>query len=1072
MEALLRYDDTGSLALTSELFRLCPMNLGGLGSDRRRNLITTRSFDLDRPGVTPWVYPVAPGTPGSYRMQPGDLFPNSTTANPLAVNPQLGKGEFGPDGRASDALFGRIDLNRDLPPYPTPTDNGRLDLSNTAVLTQFNVAQSARQQLAKDIFDRLRFVTTGDTRDITQAVKPTTAPEFNATRWLAQVAVNIVDYIDSDDYMTPFNWYPPYQQNQLGEWVYGTELPRLVMNEAYVEYDNDPSDNGTPAKTATLPHWVNFWVELHNPFRRDPNLPDSVSPKDTSLWSAARLRMPQGANAKAEPPYGIYQILITKAPDPNLTLQQPGNTLGNPQFPAAGVSAQPGQVVRAVSDFTSANAATQAVADLVKASDPAQYAGVPAQNVNGFYVLGPNYTPGFPGAPQPFETLKVQDSTIGSVTNSMTYKLPPGAPGPILTGAQLKQLPPYGMLLQRLACPHLPPNPPAGSAPGMPPSPNAPYNPYITVDYLDAVQAYDGVKFSSDEAGGHNAPPVTQRFSWGRRQPYAANKFEQMAQRPNPVLSNQPQNTFFRHNGESNPFSGNSKTLAYPFDWLIHLDRPLISPMELLNVSAFKPHELTHQFILNQGGIQGAPVGAEKKFQHRLGLIAANPQSRIYRAFEFLEAGNNRALGTAAGGRIPGKVNINTIWDPETLAALCDPQPANQFTASNPQLVQNLFGALTQSRTPATGQNLLPIFGANDRPFRGMATPFSTGAPVKDSQYPAGVGISDTLLRSTADNSALLFAVPQTQNGNPYLQYELLNKIYNHLTTRSNVFAVWLTVGFFEVVQDTDAQSNPIRPVRLGAEIGKAEGRNVRHRMFAIVDRTNLSTLANVMPLQKDILAQSGPQTVQLPMVAGVTSSPPFPVPWSIKQGSALTIEDPANPETVVVTSLDPNTKQITASFKASHRRGAWISLADTPGPPPIFIPSLQLTGFKGVLDISKPADVPILAAFSNSPPTGPALSGTYEDLPWSIRPGDWLVVDRGPNEEVVQVISVNQTYPNPAPSDPVPPSFQAKFTKPHPGPLIIRFPNAKPGNPGPQGRFNPHDPVSAPIVRYFNIIE
>jgi hypothetical protein len=238
---------------------------------------------------------------------------------------------------------------------------------------------------------------------------------------------------------------------------------------------------------------VNFWVELHNPFRRDPNLPDAVSPKDTTLWSAARLRMPQGSNAKTAPPYGVYQLLITKAPDPSLALQQPGNTLGNPPFPSAappGTSAQPGQVVRAISDFTSTNAATQSMTDVVRASDPAQYAGTPGQNVNGFYVLGPNYTPGFPGAQQPFETLKVQESVIGSLTNSMTYKLPAGAPGPILTGAQLKQLPPYGLLLQRLACPQLPPNPPAGSPPGTPPNPSTPYNPYITIDYVDSVQAY------------------------------------------------------------------------------------------------------------------------------------------------------------------------------------------------------------------------------------------------------------------------------------------------------------------------------------------------------------------------------------------------------------------------------------------------------------------------------------------------------------------------------------------------------------------------------------------------------
>src|SRR5262249_21629754 len=91
-------------------------------------------------------------------------------------------------------------------------------------------------------------------------------------------------------------------------------------------------------------------------------------------------------------------------------------------------------------------------------------------------------------------------------------------------------------------------------------------------------------------------------------------------------------------------------------------------------------------------------------------------------------------------------------------------------------------------------------------------------------------GIADTALRFSGNNP--LLGIP---GQNPWVQTELLRKIWNNFTTRSNVFAIWLTVGFFEVEDDQ------VRPVRLGKEIGKAEGRHIRHRMFAIVDRTQLN---------------------------------------------------------------------------------------------------------------------------------------------------------------------------------------------------------------------------------------
>jgi hypothetical protein len=64
----------------------------------------------------------------------------------------------------------------------------------------------------------------------------------------------------------------------------------------------------------------------------------------------------------------------------------------------------------------------------------------------------------------------------------------------------------------------------------------------------------------------------------------------------------------------------------------------------------------------------------------------------------------------------------------------------------------------------------------------------------------------------------------------------------NNTTVRTHQYAVWVTVGYFEVVQPGDARlaiSNPLLAIdKLGPEIGASEGRAVRHRSFVQLDRT------------------------------------------------------------------------------------------------------------------------------------------------------------------------------------------------------------------------------------------
>src|SRR5262249_53359917 len=174
-----------------------------------------------------------------------------------------------------------------------------------------------------------------------------------------------------------------------------------------------------------------------------------------------------------------------------------------------------------------------------------------------------------------------------------------------------------------------------------------------------------------------------------------------------------------------------------------------------------------------------------------------------------------------------------------------DPANPHHFTQDD---VNAIWDQLQRSRMPAGS------FGADNRPFKSL----TTGAtPPDDRQFPGG-GIEDTLLRRfDAGSPRRPFPPPGSPPGRcsqprvssaddggspPSLQYELLTKFYNRLTTRSNVFAVWVTVGFFEVTDDA------ARPVKLGAEIGRAENRHRRHRLFALVDRATLTSNPGPQP--------------------------------------------------------------------------------------------------------------------------------------------------------------------------------------------------------------------------------
>jgi hypothetical protein len=133
-------------------------------------------------------------------------------------------------------------------------------------------------------------------------------------------------------------------------------------------------------------------------------------------------------------------------------------------------------------------------------------------------------------------------------------------------------------------------------------------------------------------------------------------------------------------------------------------------------------------------------------------------------------------------------------------------------------------------------------------PFRSFGASYNVPIEALRRQGATATGtqrsyVESSILRPEDDGSSRpLFAFNSTNDfnatdNNPYFRYQALQKLGNVVTTRSNVYAVWITVGFFEVTPDTDYAVHP-DGFELGAEVGSEDGTIVRHRMFMMVDRS------------------------------------------------------------------------------------------------------------------------------------------------------------------------------------------------------------------------------------------
>ena len=361
--------------------------------------------------------------------------------------------------------------------------------------------------------------------------------------------------------------------------------------------------------------------------------------------------------------------------------------------------------------------------------------------------------------------------------------------------------------------------------------------------------------------------------------------------------------------GRTNDTYINSPAL---FPWLTWNNRPFVSHMEIMNVPYLAPDRLTYSRQVNahandptirseqafsiDDGFLGNLYTGRRLFAGKLSgpyghLInffgsqentpSRNDHSHAYRLLDFLEVpsrfvGNEswyladgetgvlqHPFNTIPHYRVPGKINLNTIppTSPGANASVVWDALAGEYrqTVTWENYKDSLYGGLpigtnvTDFRNPfrpAAAAN--SVYGRFDhRPFPIDATllrprPLTNPNPMPDQIN--GRALFDYDSTNASDNTDRSFAF---RNG-------FRTRLANMTTTKSSVFACWITAGFFEVDQagnlvdtagvpvddDDDPATEPNRlrpkyPINgQAAEIGAESGEQVRHRGFFIFDRS------------------------------------------------------------------------------------------------------------------------------------------------------------------------------------------------------------------------------------------
>ena len=306
------------------------------------------------------------------------------------------------------------------------------------------------------------------------------------------------------------------------------------------------------------------------------------------------------------------------------------------------------------------------------------------------------------------------------------------------------------------------------------------------------------------------------------------------------------------------PTAANNTEL--PFAFLPWNNRPFASALELANVpftsSAFFPirFDISQEFSNGMNPYNPMPNAEIRSldysgdFPHLLNFTAnGNNHPAMYRLLDYVEVpsryvGTERYVNpadyyyapntnvsisrgfappydTISNYRVPGKLNINTIYDQSTWNALvgitADPNSA--------------FGRVNYNSWQ--GERA-------DRPFAPASSVYH--ASEADVPHSETINGTDTGLFRADGGNPMFDYDPQpydedilnSANRSPFFKYHERQRIANSITGRSSVFAVSIVIGYFEVEQQDNGD------LLIGREYEDENFQTSRNRGFFIVDRS------------------------------------------------------------------------------------------------------------------------------------------------------------------------------------------------------------------------------------------